>query len=259
MRYDARASRHPLPIATMLTAERAVCASTPLARGSYRHAASRHCRRGWCWDLKSNRVSAVVISVTRCDLGAPRRRRWRSSESSRVFPPVALLHAARSIHAPNHAVAGVDRVSANSWMFASADGWRELRNCLLSTRGEDIPASRHSGRLAARSVGRAAGLLALLRVRSFSCRRACLRCECLRGGSMFFKYAHEPVLSRASFRRPSSIWRPRVSSARLGSSKSRLLAWRNIANHLDYSSPQSFGRHVSTLMALTADTIPRAL
>jgi hypothetical protein len=26
----------------------------------------------------------------------------------------------------------------------------------------------------------------------------------------------------------------------------------NIANHLDYSSPQSFGRHVRTLMELTA-------
>ena len=26
----------------------------------------------------------------------------------------------------------------------------------------------------------------------------------------------------------------------------------NIANHLDYSSPQSFGRHVRTLMAMTA-------
>ena len=47
------------------------------------------------------------------------------------------------------------------------------------------------------------------------------------------------------WRKPPMVFsQPKISSIRLAVS--------NVANHLDYSSPQSFGRHVRNLMNLTA-------
>ena len=88
MQYDARAVRRPLPIATMLTPNERLRVDAA-GEGSYQ-ALHRDSVAELVQDLKSNRVSAVLVSVTRCDLGARAGVAALVREFPRV-PTVALL------------------------------------------------------------------------------------------------------------------------------------------------------------------------
>jgi AraC-like DNA-binding protein len=131
-----------------------------------------------------------------------------------------------------------------------ADGWRELRTYLLAVRGDDIQREALS-QLAidlagvSRDCWRFFEALFLSPPRVCTVRALSRRLDVLPSTLMsrFFR-AHLPApkqyLSMARL----------VRAARLFENPGFSVA--NVANHLDYSSPQSFGRHVRSLMRLTA-------
>src|SRR3954468_6941682 len=138
MQYDARTSRHPLPIATMLTPNERLRVDAA-GEGSYQ-ALHRDSIAELVQDLKSNRVSAVVVSVTRCDSGA----RAGVAALVREFPRVPTFALLTQVDRTTpQAMLSLGSTGVRQLVdVRDADGWRELRDCLLSTRGEDI--QRHA-------------------------------------------------------------------------------------------------------------------
>jgi AraC-like DNA-binding protein len=239
-------SRQPLPIATMLTPTERLRVDAA-GEGSYR-ALHRDTVAELVADVKSNRVTAVVVSIARCDAPARAGVAALVREFPRV-PTVALLTQ-------------IDRSTPNAMLslgstgvrqvvdVRSADGWRELRSYLLSARGEDIQREALS-KLAIDLVGvsrdcwRFFEALFLSPPRVGTIRAFAQRLDVLPSTLMsrFFR-AGLPAPKRylASARL--------VRAARLFENPGFSVA--NVANHLDYSSPQSFGRHVRMVMQLTA-------
>src|SRR6185436_11048796 len=124
----------PVPVATMLTPNERIRVDAA-GEGLY-EALHRDSVAEVVQDLKTNRVSAVLVSVTRCDQRARAGVAAMVREFPRV-PTVALLTQ-------------LDRSSPQSMLslgttgirqlvdVREAEGWSELRTYLLSARGEDI-------------------------------------------------------------------------------------------------------------------------
>ena len=215
--------------------------------GSY-HALHRDSVAELVQDLKSNRVKAVLVSVTCCDQRARAGVAALVREFPRV-PTVALLtQLDRSTPVAMLALGstGVRQVVD----VREADGWRELRTYLLAARGEDIQ-RQALGQLAMDLAGvpqdcwRFFEALFLLPPRVSTVRMLSGRLDVLPSTLMsrFFRArlpAPKRYLAMARL----------VRAARLFENPGFSVA--NVSNHLDYSSPQSFGRHVRTLMRMTA-------
>jgi len=204
-------------------------------------------------DLRARPVQAVVVSVDCCDDRAAARMAAVVREFPRV-PAVALLtrlgtRSASTVLALGRS--GVRRVVD----VRQAEGWGELRSLLMSDTGDDI------GRLA----------LSHLAVDLSGSREDAWR---------FFEtlFAPGPTMTtvRALAKRldvlPSTLmsrfFRARLPAPKRYLSASRLvraarllenegLSVANVADHLDYSSPQSFGRHVRAQLGLTASEFRR--
>lgn len=199
-------------------------------------------------DLKSNRASAVIVSVARCDQGARAGVAALVREFPRV-PTVALL--TQLDRTTPQAMLSLGSTGVRQLVdVRDAEGWRELRNCLLSTRGEDIQRQALS-QLALDLSGvhqdcwRFFEALFLAPPRVSTVRMLAHRLDVLPSTLMsrFFRArlpAPKQYLATARL----------VRAARLFENPGFSVA--NVANHLDYSSPQSFGRHVRTLMQMTA-------
>lgn len=243
---QSKQSRHPLPIATMLTPPERLRVDAA-GEGSYR-ALHRDTIAELVDDVKANRVNAVIVSIARCDAPARAGVAALVREFPRV-PTVALLTQ-------------IDRTTPNTMLslgstgvrqvvdVRNADGWRELRSYLLSARGEDIQREALS-RLTVDLVG--------------------VSRDCWRFFEALFLSPPRVSTIRAFSQRldvlPSTLM-SRFFRARLPAPKRYLAAARlvraarlfenpgfsvaNVANHLDYSSPQSFGRHVRMVMRITA-------
>lgn len=238
--------RNPIPISTMLTPTERLRVDAA-GEGSYQ-AMHRDTVAELVQDLKSNRVSAVVVSVTRCDPQARANVAALVREFPRV-PTVALL--TQVDRATPHAMLSLGSTGVRQVVdVRDADGWRELRNYLLSVRGDDIQREALS-QLAidlagvSRDCWRFFESLFLSPPRVSTVRALARRLDVLPSTLMsrFFR-AHLPApkqyLAMARL----------VRAARLFENPGFSVA--NVANHLDYSSPQSFGRHVRALMHLTA-------
>jgi AraC-like DNA-binding protein len=244
--YQAQSTRQPLPIATMLTPTERVRVDAA-GEGSYR-ALHRDTIAELVDDVKSNRVTAVVVSIARCDSPVRAGVAALVREFPRV-PTVALLTQ-------------IDRSTPNAMLslgstgvrqvvdVRNADGWRELRSYLLSARGEDIQREALA-RLAIDLVGvsrdcwRFFEALFLSPPRVSTIRAFAQRLDVLPSTLMsrFFRSGlPAPKRYLASARL--------VRAARLFENPGFSVA--NVANHLDYSSPQSFGRHVRMVMHMTA-------
>jgi AraC-like DNA-binding protein len=215
--------------------------------GSY-HALHRDSVAELVQDLKSNRVRAVIVSVTCCD----HRARAGVAALVREFPrvPTVALLTQLDRGTPIAMLAlgstGVRQVVD----VREAEGWRELRSYLLAARGEDIQ-RQALGQLAADLAGATADCwrffesLFLLPPRVTTVRMLSRRLDVLPSTLMsrFFRAklpAPKQYLATARL----------VRAARLFENPGFSVA--NVSNHLDYSSPQSFGRHVRTLMQMTA-------
>ena len=199
-------------------------------------------------DVKEQRASAVLVSVTRCGPRDATRVAMLVREFPRV-PTVALLTELES-NAPT-SVLTLGRSGVQTLVdVRQPAGWRVLRDVLLADQSRDV------SRLA----------LAQLSTDLAGAHPDCWR---------FFEVLFTPPngigtvrsLSRHLGVIPSTLM-SRFFRARLPAPKRYLATARlvraaqlfenpglsvaNVANRLDYSSPQSFGRHVRGLIQLTA-------
>ena len=199
-------------------------------------------------DLKANRAAAVLVSVARCDHVARAGVEMMVREFPRV-PTVALL---------SHVEPGTPRTMLLLGQSGvrqlidvrDAAGWRELRTILLGTQVDSMQ-RRALSQLAVDLSGVSGDCWRFFEalftappqigtVRAFSQYLAVLPSTLM---SRFFRAglpAPKQYLAMARL----------VRAARLFENPGFSVA--NIANHLDYSSPQSFGRHVRSVLGMTA-------
>jgi len=198
-------------------------------------------------DLRERPIGAVLVSVCRCADRDTAKLARLVREFPRV-PAVALLTQLEQ-QTPR-AVLALGRSGIRAIVdVRQPTGWRELRAVLAEGRGDDIQR------------------LALARIAD-DLPNAPADCQ------QFFELVFRPrsigtvrALSRALGILPSTLM-SRFFRARLPAPKRYLATARlvraarllenpglsvaSVANHLDYSSPQSFGRHVRTMMRLSA-------
>lgn len=199
-------------------------------------------------DLKEHHAAAVLVSVARCNGQAASQVATLVREFPRV-PTVALL--TDSEPASPNAVLTLGRSGVQTLVdVRQAIGWRHLRDVILADRSREI------SRLAI------AQLLIDLPDAHPDCRR-------------FFEILFNLPTGVATIRSlcqhldvvPSTLmsrfFRVRLPAPKRYLATARLiraaqlfenpgLSVANVANRLDYSSPQSFGRHVRGLIQLTA-------
>lgn len=198
-------------------------------------------------DLRERPIGAVLLSVTRCAERDTARVATMVKEFPRI-PAVALLSQLEN-QTPR-AVLALGRSGVRTLVdVRQPTGWRELRTVLIEGRADDIQ------RLAL------AALATDLPDAHEECRT-------------FFELLFRPgnaatvrLLSRALGILPSTLmsrfFRARLPAPKRYLAMARLvraarllenagLSVANVANHLDYSSPQSFGRHVRTILGMTA-------
>ena len=239
-------NQHALSVATMLMpAERQSVDAA--GEGSYQ-TLHRETVAEVVQDLKSNRASAVLVSVARCDSMARAGVAALVREFPRI-PTVALLTS--SHHITPHAMLSLGTTGVRQIVdVRDPDGWRELRGYLVGRHADDVQREA-IGQLAIDLSGvsedcwRFFESLFLMPPRVSSVRSLARRLDVLPSTLMsrFFRAKLPPPKQYLAMSRL-------VRAARLFENPGFSVA--NVANHLDYSSPQSFGRHVKTLMHLTA-------
>jgi AraC-like DNA-binding protein len=199
-------------------------------------------------DLKSARASAVMVSVARCERGAHRG----VAELVREFPEVPTVAVLSRYDADIlQAVLSLGSTGVRHVVdIREANGWQELRNYLLDTRTDDLQ-RRILSQLAIDLAGATPDCQRFFQelflspqsvrtVRVFAARLDVLPNTLM---SRFFRArlpAPKQYLATARLVRCARLFENRGFSV------------NNVANHLDYSSPQSFGRHVRIHMRMTA-------
>lgn len=198
-------------------------------------------------DLRSRDVHAVLVSVT-CAGAEPARVASMVREFPRV-PAVALLselegRTAHTVLSLGHS--GIRRLVD----VRQPAGWRELRGALLADGGTS--AQR--------------GVLAQLRLDLAGAPDDCWRFfqtlfVCSPGVASVQQLARQLEVLPSTLM--SRFFRAHVPAPKRYLAMARLVraarlfentgfSIANVANHLQYSSPQSFGRHVRTLLGITA-------
>lgn len=235
------------PVSTMLTpAERSRVDAA--GEGFYR-AVHRDSIEDILGDLRAQRVSAVLLSVACCgDEGDATRFGRIVREFPRV--PAIVLLTQFELGTPR-AVLSLGQSGVRSLIdVRQPNGWRELREVLMRDKTRDIE-----------KIALAQLSLDLVGVPD----------DCWR----FFETIFQPGLRTCTIRTLASELRvvpstlmSRFFRAHLPAPKRYLamarlthaarvfenpgLSVANVANHLEYSSPQSFGRHVRTFLSMTA-------
>jgi AraC-like DNA-binding protein len=233
------------PIATLLTpAERPRVDAA--GEGCYR-TLHRECVDDLIRDLKSRQVQAVLVSVS-CASTQANRVASLVREFPRV-PAVALL-SEFELRTP-HAVLTLGQCGIRRLVDVRLPaGWRELRGALMADAGN---AGHRSvlGQLAVDLAGAPEDCWRFFET-IFTCSP--------RVGNVRLLARHLGVMPSTMMSRFFRAGAPTpkrylamarlVRAARLFENAGFSIA--NVANHLDYSSPQSFGRHVRTLLHITA-------
>lgn len=204
-------------------------------------------------DLKERRISAVLVSVARCVREEARNVATVVREFPRI-PTVAVLSDASETNTAAVLALGNCGVRALVDVREPA-GWRRLRDLLGLERAKDVD------RVA----------IAALRMDLTDVEDDCWR---------FFEALFSPEYRASTVRQlarqlnvlPSTLM-SRFFRARLPAPKRYLafarlvraarmfenpgLSVADVANHLDYSSPQSFGRHVRIFLRMSAGEFRR--
>jgi AraC-like DNA-binding protein len=199
-------------------------------------------------DVKEQRASAVLVSVTRCGPRDATRVATLVREFPRV-PTVALLTELEP-NAPT-AVLTLGRSGVQTLVdVRQPAGWRVLRDVLLADQSRDV------SRLA----------LAQLSTDLAGAHPDCWRffealfglpggSGTIRSLSRYLGVIPSTLMSRF-FRAQLPAPKRYLATARLVRAAQLFenpgLSVANVANRLDYSSPQSFGRHVRGLIHMTA-------
>jgi AraC-like DNA-binding protein len=199
-------------------------------------------------DLKERRISAVIVSVGRCVREEPAQMAAVVRAFPRI-PTLALLSSAGEANAETVLTLGNCGIRTLIDV-RKPEGWGRLRELL--------------GREATKDVDRL--VLAVLREDLRDAPDDCWR---------FFEALFSPEFRVSTVRQlarrlnvlPSTLmsrfFRARVPAPKRYLAFARLiraarlfenpgLSISDVANHLDYSSPQSFGRHVRTVLRITA-------
>jgi len=233
-------------VATVLTPSERIRVDAA-GEGSY-HALHRDSVDDVVQDLKANRAAAVLVSVARCDQSARAGVEMMVREFPRV-PTVALLSQVEPGTPRTVLLLGQSGIRQLIDVREPA-GWRELRSLLIGTQVDSMQ-RRALSQLAVDLTG--------------------VSDDCWRFFEALFTAPPQVVTVRAFSQYlgvlPSTLM-SRFFRARLPAPKQYLAVARlvraarlfenpgfsvaNIANHLDYSSPQSFGRHVRTVLGMTA-------
>jgi AraC-like DNA-binding protein len=199
-------------------------------------------------DLKTRRAHAVVISVACCNGSQAAKVAQLVREFPRI-PAVALLSQV-DLGTP-HDVLYLGRSGLQTLIdVRTAKGWRELREALVADRGASVERLA-LGQLALDLVGAPPDCWRFF--------------EALFGPSARITTvrtlaAHLQVLPSTLM---SRFFRARLPAPKCYLATARLvraahlfenpgLSVASVANVLDYSSPQSFGRHVRTMLQVTA-------
>jgi AraC-like DNA-binding protein len=245
MSHDAGSTANLPPITTLLTAEERPRVDAA-GEGCYR-TLHRDSVEDIIHDLKSRPVHAVLVSVSCAGPLAPRVASL-VHEFPRV-PAVALLSDFE--RRTPHAVLALGRSGIKRLVdVRQPAGWRELRGALMADTGD----GGHRGILGQLSVDLAGAAddcwrffetlflcpPSVSNVRMLASHLAVLPSTMM---SRFFRArlpAPKRYLAMARL----------VRAARLFENSGFSIA--NVAYHLEFSSPQSFGRHVRTLLHLTA-------
>ena len=233
-----------LPIATLLTA--AERPRVDAAGEGYYRTLHRDSVDDLIADLKSRQIHAVLVSVTCAGLHAT-----RVASLVREFPrvPAVALLSELEMRTP-HAVLALGQSGIRRLVdVRSAAGWRELRGALMA---DGDGAQRHLlGQLAIDLAGAPTDCWHFFET-VFTCspRTGSVRTLARQLGVL-------PSTMMSRFHRAGAPAPKRylamarlVRAARLFENAGFSVA--NVANHLDYSSPQSFGRHVRTVLHMTA-------
>jgi AraC-like DNA-binding protein len=242
---SSRESQELLPISTLLTpAERPRVDAA--GEGCY-HTLHRETVEDVIHDLKSRRIHAVLVSVS-CAASQANRVASLVREFPRV-PAVALLSDLEA--KTPHAVLALGHSGIRRLVdVRHASGWRELRGALMA----DSALGGQRGFLGQLAIDLAGvhddcwsffetiftcspriGNIRLL-ARQLGLLPSTLMSRFFRAGAP----APKQYLAMARL----------VRAARLFENNGFSIA--NVSNHLEYSSPQSFGRHVRTLLHITA-------
>jgi AraC-like DNA-binding protein len=198
-------------------------------------------------DLKSHPVHAVLVSVTCAGAHAT-----RVASLVREFPrvPAVALLSELEVRTP-HAVLALGQSGIRRLVdVRQASGWRELRGALMAESGSSGQRSV-LGQLAVDLAGAPDDCWRFFET-LFTCSP--------RVGNIRTLARHLGVLPTTMASRFFRAGAPApkrylamarlVRAARLFENSGFSVA--NVANHLEYSSPQSFGRHVRTVLHLTA-------
>jgi len=236
----------PLPVATMLTPrEREGVDAAGV--GSY-YTYHRDSVAELFDDLKSARATAVMVSVARCEPGV----HPGVAELVREFPAVPTIAVVSQSHSGLlQAVLSMGSTGVRQVVdIREPKGWDELRSYLLKTRSDELQ-RRILTQLAIDLAGAQPDCVRFFQelflapptirtVRMFAARLDVLPNTLM---SRFFRArlpAPKQYLAIARL----------VRCARLFENRGFSVA--NVSDHLDYSSPQSFGRHVAIHMGMTA-------
>ncbi|HKO01006.1 MAG TPA: helix-turn-helix domain-containing protein [Thermoanaerobaculia bacterium] len=241
------------PISSTLAAVSTVLTPTERIRvdaageGSY-HALHRDTVDDVVRDLKANRAAAVLVSVARCDQIARAGVEMMVREFPRV-PTVALLSQIEPGTPRTMLLLGQSGIRQLIDVREAA-GWRELRSLLLGTQVDGMQ-RRALSQLAVDLTGASADCWRFFEA-LFT---APPQVATVRSLSHYLLVLPSTLMSRffraglPAPKRYLAVARL-VRAARLFENPGFSVA--NIANHLDYSSPQSFGRHVRTILGITA-------
>jgi AraC-like DNA-binding protein len=239
-------SQNLVPISTILTTEeraRVDAAGQGLYRAVHRDSVEDVLR-----DLKDKTVNAVLVSVNKC----PPKEAPRVARLVKEFPNVPAVALLTDVQGSTaQTVLTLGQCGVRTLVdVRQPSGWRDLRNFLLSDRSNGI--QKQAVALLAQDLGTARE----------DCQRFFL--------SLFLcstRISTVLMLSRALDVLPSTLmsrfFRARLPAPKRYLALSRLvraaslfensgLSVANVANQLDYSSPQSFGRHIRTLLHVTA-------
>ena len=235
-----------VPITTILTSEERLRVDAA-GQGLY-CAVHRDSVEDVLRDLKDRTVNAVLVSVNKCPpKDAPRVARLVKEFPN--VPAVALLTDVQGSTAQTVLTLGQCGVTTLVDV-RQPSGWRELRNFLVSDRTNGI--QKQAVTQLAQDLGGAPEDCQRFFLALFLCST---------------RITTVLMLSRALDVLPSTLmsrfFRARLPAPKRYLALSRLvraaslfensgLSVANVANQLDYSSPQSFGRHIRTLLHVTA-------
>lgn len=200
-------------------------------------------------DIKARRAEAVLISVARCCDG---QMRPGLSAMVREFPRIATVAivSQATTDAPRVALSLGTSGITQLVDVREPTGWSDLRRMLLANRGSEIQREALA-QLAIDLAGVESDCWRFFEA-LFT---APPRTATVRALSYEFGVLPSTLMSR--FYR-TGLPAPKrylamarlIRAARLFENPGFSIA--NVSNHLDYSSPQSFGRHVRTLLQITA-------